>query len=57
MQNINDELITQTYQGIKSIRGTATKLGISWQRVTKAVSSQGIIINDTHKKNNVLLYR
>lgn len=50
MTDISDKVVLQTYQEIKSIRGTAAKLGISWQRVTKAVSSQGIIINDNHKK-------
>ena len=47
---ITDQEILSYWDSIKSVRGVAIKLGISWQRVIKSLSSLGIITNNTHAK-------
>ena len=34
----------------KTIGGVSRRTGYSWNRIAKALSTHGIIINDTHKK-------
>ena len=48
MKNIIDRIL-YTYNETKSIQGTRKKVGCSWNRVVKVLSSNGITINDTHK--------
>lgn len=43
---IND--ILETYAETGSVKATAQKVGCSWNRVTKILSSNGIVINETH---------
>lgn len=43
-----DEIIS-CYEQTLSIRETAKRVNCSWNRVVKILSSNGIIINDTHK--------
>ncbi len=47
MDIINE--IIQTYNKTQSIRATAKETGNSWNRVVKILSSNGVIINDTHE--------
>ncbi|MCR5539210.1 MAG: LuxR C-terminal-related transcriptional regulator [Ruminococcus sp.] len=42
--------ICRTYDKIGSIKGTATQLGISWNRITKVLSSNGYVLNDKHQR-------
>ena len=48
MENIINQIL-YVYNEKKSIQGTRKKIGCSWNRVVKVLSSNGIIINDTHK--------
>lgn len=50
IKSITDQEILSYWNSIKSVRGVAIKLGISWQRVIKSLSSLGIIVNNTHAK-------
>lgn len=50
IKSITDQEILSYWNSIKSVRGVAIKLGISWQRVIKSLSSLGIITNNTHAK-------
>ena len=50
IKSITDQEILSYWDSIKSVRGVAIKLGISWQRVIKSLSSLGIIVNNTHAK-------
>lgn len=50
IKSITDQEILSYWNSIKSVRGVAIKLGISWQRVMKSLSSLGIIVNNTHAK-------
>ena len=50
IKSITDQEILSYWNSIKSVRGVAIKLGISWQRVIKGLSSLGIIVNNTHAK-------
>lgn len=43
------EDILKTFNEMPSIKTIAKKVGCSWNRVVKVLSSNGIIINDTHK--------
>jgi len=47
IKSITDQEILSYWDSIKSVRGVAIKLGISWQRVIKSLSSLGIIVNNT----------
>lgn len=46
---IIDEILS-VYKKTQSIRATAKEVGCGWQKVVKTLSSNGIIISDTHKK-------
>lgn len=50
IKTVTDKEILSYWDSIKSVRGVAIKLGISWQRVIKSLSSLGIIVNNTHAK-------
>lgn len=41
--------ILKTYNKTQSIRATAKEAGCSWNRVVKILSSNNIIINETHE--------
>lgn len=41
--------ILDTFNKTRSIKATAKKVGCSWNRVVKILSSNHIIINDTHE--------
>lgn len=47
MDIINE--IIQVYNRTQSIKATAKETGNSWNRVIKILSSNGVIINDTHE--------
>lgn len=42
--------ILDAYKLKKSIKATAAQTGYSWNRIVKSLSSNGIILNDTHQK-------
>lgn len=41
--------ILRTFNRTQSIRTTAKEVGCSWQRVVKVLSSNSVIINETHE--------
>lgn len=41
--------IISSYEETLSIKETAKRIGCSWYRVVKVLSSNGYIINDTHR--------
>lgn len=43
-------MILSSWNSHKTLGGVAQELRISWGRVAKALSSAGVIINDTHAK-------
>lgn len=45
-----DKEILDAYKLKKSIKATVAHTGYSWNRVVKSLSSNGIILNDTHQK-------
>ncbi len=45
---IIDEIL-RTFNKTQSIRATAAETGCSWQRVVKILSSNSVIINETHE--------
>ena len=47
---VSDDMILSSLDFHKTLGGVAHELGISCGRVAKALSSAGVIINDTHKK-------
>lgn len=47
---VSDDMILSSWDSHKTLGGVAHELGISCGRVAKALSSAGVIINDTHKK-------
>ena len=42
--------ILLTYKETESIKETARKCGCSWQRVIKILSSEGVVVSETHCK-------
>lgn len=42
------EKIIKIYEKTGSIRATAKELGCSWNRVTKALSTAGFVVSETH---------
>lgn len=40
--------VLEKYKEIQSVKGTAKAVGCSWNRVVKILSSNGVVINDTH---------
>ena len=49
MRSADSERICREYEKCGSIRGTAKSCAVSEHRVRKILSTQGYIINDTHK--------
>ena len=50
IKTVTDKEILACWNSIKSVRGVAIKLGVSWQRAIKSLSSSGIVTNNTHAK-------
>lgn len=50
MTNGTTEQILLAWEETLSIKSVEAKTGISWNKIVKTLSSEGIIINDTHKK-------
>lgn len=48
MATVNEILLSWNEHG--SIKGVANDLGCSWMKVVKVLSSEGIIINETHEQ-------
>lgn len=44
------EKILSSFKATQSIKATAREAGCSWMRVVKILSSNGVVINDTHEK-------
>lgn len=44
----SDEKILESYKILQSVKGTAKDTGYSWNRVVKALSSNGYILSETH---------
>ena len=50
MSTVTDKEILRTWNENKSIKAVSKSLNISYQKVLKSLSSNGIIINNTHQK-------
>lgn len=50
MNIIDEKLIITAWNETESIKGVSEKLNISWVRVVKTLSSNGIICHDNHRK-------
>lgn len=46
----SDKVILKKYDMFHSVKRVIDDTGYSWSRVIKSLSSQGVIINKTHKK-------
>lgn len=44
----SEEKILESYKILQSVKGTAKDTGYSWNRVVKALSSNGYILSETH---------
>lgn len=44
----SEKIIIKTYDSLQSVRATAKNTGYSWNRVLKALSSNGYILSETH---------
>ena len=44
-----DEKILNAFNKSGSVKETASETGCSWNRVVKSLSSNGVVINDTHR--------
>lgn len=44
----SEERILESYKILQSVKGTAKDTGYSWNRVVKALSSNGYILSETH---------
>lgn len=45
----SDELIMKSYEKHQTVKGVVEETGFSWNKIVKALSSNGIVINDTHR--------
>ena len=45
----SDSIILKSYNKYKTVRGVAEETGYSWNKIVKSLSSNGIVINDTHR--------
>lgn len=45
-----DTEIANIFNQEKTVRGVARRTGYSWNKIIKSLSTNGIIINDTHRK-------
>lgn len=49
MNMTSTDTILNTYKETQTITGTKKRTGYSWQRVAKALSTEGIIANETQR--------
>lgn len=45
-----DTIISESFKKNGSVKATRAETGYSWNRIVKSLSSNGIIINDNHRK-------
>lgn len=49
-KSASTEKILQSYKHFQSVRGVAKDTGYSWNRIVKALSTSGIILNKSHAR-------
>lgn len=45
----SDEIIMKSYEKHQTVKGVVEETGFSWNKIVKSLSSNGVVVNDTHR--------